>query len=47
MSDRDHMDYGGVGSGHAYGGQPDRKRRFVDMVSLTTADGLVTTLEVS
>ena len=28
--------------GHIYGGQPEREKRYVDVVSLTTSDGLVT-----
>ena len=28
--------------GHIYGGQPEREKRYVDVISLTTSDGLVT-----
>ena len=28
--------------GHIYGARPERERKYVDVVSLTTADGLVT-----
>lgn len=32
--------------GHIYGGTPEREKRYVDVVALTTADGLVTPLEI-
>ena len=39
MSDRGH-------TGHTYGALPDREKRYVGVVTLTTADGLVTPLEI-
>ena len=32
--------------GHIYGGMLDREKRYVDVVSLTTADGLITPLTI-
>lgn len=32
--------------GHIYGGRPEREKKYVDVVSLTVADGLVTPLEI-
>ena len=32
--------------GHIYGGMSDREKRYVDVVSLTTADGLITPLTI-
>ena len=39
MTDRGHM-------GHAYGALSDREKRYAGVVTLTTADGLVTPLEI-
>ena len=33
-------------TGHAYGALPDREKRYVGVAVLTTADGLVTPLEI-
>ncbi len=46
MSNRGHAHYASVPSGHTYGALPDREKRYVDVVSLTSADGLVTPLEI-
>ena len=41
MSDRGHITHANV-----YGGQPDREKKYVDVVSLTTSDALVTPLYI-
>ena len=45
MSDGGNISWGGS-PGRVYDSMPDREKKYVDVVSLTTSDGLVTPLEI-